>query len=115
MMDVFVVSAVRTAIGTFGGSLRKSEPGDLAARMTRAVLQRSGADPAAIGHVVFGQVIPTAPRDAYLARIATLGAPRPTSVPALTVTRRCGWGLQAIICARQAIALGDCEASIGGG
>src|ERR1700749_305261 len=115
MMDVFVVSAVRTAIGTFGGSLRKFEPGDLAARMTRAVIDRAGANPAAIGHVVFGQVIPTAPRDAYLARIATLGAGLPTSVPALTVNRLCGSGLQAIVSAAQAISLGDCDTAIGGG
>lgn len=115
MSDIFVVSAVRTAIGTFGGSLRKCEPGDLAARVTREVIQRSGADPASVGHVVFGQVIPTAPRDAYLARIATLGAGLSIGVPALTVNRLCGSGLQAVISAAQAIALGDCEVAIGGG
>jgi acetyl-CoA C-acetyltransferase len=115
MSDIFVVSAVRTAIGTFGGSLRKCEPGDLAARVTREVIGRSGADPASVGHVVFGQVIPTAPRDAYLARIATLGAGLPIGVPALTVNRLCGSGLQAVISAAQAISLGDCEVAIGGG
>lgn len=115
MSDIFVVSAVRTAIGTFGGSLRKCEPGDLAARVTREVIQRSGADPTTIGHVVFGQVIPTAPRDAYLARIATLGAGLPIGVPAFTVNRLCGSGLQAVISAAQAISLGDCEVAIGGG
>jgi len=115
MPEVFVVSAVRTAIGTFGGALRKHEPSELAARVTREVIQRSGADPAAIGHVVFGQVIPTAPRDAYLARIATLGAGLPAAVPALTVNRLCGSGLQAIISAAQAISLGDCDMAVGGG
>jgi acetyl-CoA C-acetyltransferase len=115
MSDIFVVSAVRTAIGTFGGSLRKCEPGDLAARVTREVIGRSGADPASVGHVVFGQVIPTAPRDAYLARIATLGAGLPIGVPALTVNRLCGSGLQAVISAAQAISLSDCEVAIGGG
>jgi acetyl-CoA C-acetyltransferase len=115
MSEVFVVSAVRTAIGTFGGALRKYEPGDLAARVTRQVLARSGADPAAVGHVVFGQVIPTSPRDAYLARIATLGAGLPISVPALTVNRLCGSGLQAIVSAAQAISLGDCDMAVGGG
>jgi acetyl-CoA C-acetyltransferase len=115
MSDIFVVSAVRTAIGAFGGSLRKCEPGDLAARVTREAIRRAGADPATVGHVVFGQVIPTAPRDAYLARIATLGAGLPIGVPALTVNRLCGSGLQAVISAAQAISLGDCEVAIGGG
>ncbi len=115
MTAVFIVAAVRTAIGSFGGSLRKYEPGDLAARVTREVVRRGGADGAQIGHVVFGQVIPTAPRDAYLARIAALGAGLPAAVPALTVNRLCGSGLQAIICAAQAIALGDCELAVAGG
>jgi acetyl-CoA C-acetyltransferase len=115
MSEIFVVSAVRTAIGAFGGALRKFEPGDLATRVTREVIGRSGVDPHAIGHVVFGQVIPTAPRDAYLARIATLGAGLGNQVPAFTVNRLCGSGLQAIVSAAQAIALGDCDAAIGGG
>ena len=115
MSDIFVVSAVRTAIGAFGGSLRKCEPGDLAARVTREAIRRGNADPTTVGHVVFGQVIPTAPRDAYLARIASLGAGLPIGVPALTVNRLCGSGLQAVISAAQAIALGDCEVAIGGG
>jgi acetyl-CoA C-acetyltransferase len=115
MSEVFVVSAVRTAIGTFGGALRRSEPGDLAARVTREVIRRSGPEPLPIGHVVFGQVIPTAPRDAYLARIATLGAGLGTEVPAFTVNRLCGSGLQAIVSASQAISLGDCDIAIGGG
>ena len=115
MSEIFVVAAVRTAIGAFGGALRSFEPGDLAARVTREVIQRSGTEPGAIGHVIFGQVIPTAPRDAYLARIATLGAGLPTSVPAFTVNRLCGSGLQAIVSAAQAIALGDCDTAVGGG
>jgi acetyl-CoA C-acetyltransferase len=115
MSEVFVVSAVRTAVGAFGGALRKYEPADLAARMTGEAVRRSGVNPATVGHVVFGQVIPTAPRDAYLARIAALGAGLPTSVPALTVNRLCGSGLQAIVSAAQAIALGDCDVAVGGG
>lgn len=114
-MDVFVVAAVRTAIGSFGGALRHSEPGDLAARVAREALRRSTLPAASIGHVVFGQVIPTAPRDAYLARLAALGGGLPVEVPALTVNRLCGSGLQAIVSAAQAIALGDCEAAIAGG
>ncbi len=76
--DVFIVSAVRTAIGTFGGSLRDFEPGDLGARTSREALARARVDAGAVGHVVFGQVIQTAPRDAYLARVAALGAGLPT-------------------------------------
>jgi acetyl-CoA C-acetyltransferase len=115
MTPVFLVSAVRTAIGSFGGSLRSCEPADLAARVTREAVRRAQADPARIGHVVFGQVISTGPRDAYLARIAALGAGLPQAVPALTVNRLCGSGLQAIISAAQAIALGDCELAVAGG
>jgi acetyl-CoA C-acetyltransferase len=114
-MEVFVVSAVRTAIGSFGGALRHSEPGELAARVAREALRRSALPAESIGHVVFGQVIPTAPRDAYLARLAALGGGLPVEVPALTVNRLCGSGLQAIVSAAQAIALGDCGAAIAGG
>jgi len=113
--ETYVVSAVRTAIGSFGGSLRDFEPGDLAARVTREAIARSRLDPGAVGHVVFGQVIHTSPRDAYLARIAGIGAGLPHAVPALTVNRLCGSGLQAIVSAAQAIALGDCDAAIAGG
>jgi acetyl-CoA C-acetyltransferase len=113
--EIYIVDAVRTAIGSFGGALRQHSPGDLAALVTREVLSRAAADPAAVGHVVFGQVIATAPKDAYLARIATLGAGLSTAVPAMTVNRLCGSGLQAIVSAAQAIALGDCEVAIGGG
>lgn len=114
-MQIFVVSAVRTAIGSFGGTLRDHEPGELAARVATEALRRGGLPAAAIGHVVFGQVIPTAPKDAYLARIATLGAGLSCDVPALTVNRLCGSGLQAILSAAQAMALGDCEAALAGG
>ena len=114
-MEVYVVSAVRTAIGSFGGSLRDCEPGDLAALVTGEAIRRANAPRDAIGHVIFGQVLPSAPRDAYLARLATLGAGLPVQVPALTVNRLCGSGLQAIVSAAQAIALGDCELAVGGG
>ncbi len=115
MREVFVLEAVRTAIGSFGGALRQWEPGNLAALTTREVIRRSNVEPAVIGHVVCGQVIPTAPRDAYLARIAALGAGLAPAVPAFTVNRLCGSGLQAVISAAQAILLGDCEGAIGAG
>ena len=114
-MEVYVVSAVRTAVGSFGGALRECEPGNLAALVTREAIRRAEAPPGSIGHVIFGQVLPTGPRDAYLARLATLGAGLAVQVPALTVNRLCGSGLQAIVSAAQSIALGDCELAVGGG
>jgi acetyl-CoA C-acetyltransferase len=115
MHDVFVVSAVRTAVGTFGGSLRDIPPSTLASTVTRETVARSGVDPQAVGHVVFGQVIPTEPRDAYLARIAGIEAGLPQETPALTVNRLCGSGLQAIVSAAQMLKLGDAEIAVAGG
>lgn len=115
MTAVFVVAAQRTAIGNFGGSLKDSPPGALGATVTRAAIARAGVEPARIGHVVFGQVVPTVPEDAYLARVAAVNAGVPVETPALTVNRLCGSGLQAIVSAAQAIMLGDCEVAIGGG
>ena len=113
--QVYIVAARRTAIGTFGGALKDKSPGELAAHVTRDVLEIAGVDPASVGHVVFGQVIPTGPRDAYLARIATLEAGLPQHVPALTLNRLCGSGLQAVVSAAQMIMLGDVGAAVAGG
>jgi acetyl-CoA C-acetyltransferase len=115
MKDVYVVAAVRTAIGTFGGSLKDQAPTQLAAQVTREVTRRAGIDPNVVGHVVFGQVIPTEPKDAYLARVAALDAGLPATVPAMTVNRLCGSGLQAVLSAAQSIMLGDAEVVVGGG
>jgi acetyl-CoA C-acetyltransferase len=115
MTDVYILSAVRTAIGTFGGALKDTAPTDLAAAVTRAAVSRAGVDADAIGHVVFGQVVGTEPKDAYMSRVAAINAGIPQEVPALTVNRLCGSGLQAVISAAQAVMLGDCELAIGGG
>jgi acetyl-CoA C-acetyltransferase len=115
MTDVYIISAVRTAIGTFGGALKEIAPTDLAAAVTRAALQRAGVDAGSIGHVVFGQVIATEPKDAYISRVAAVNAGIPHETPALTVNRLCGSGLQAVVSAAQAIMLGDCELALGGG
>jgi acetyl-CoA C-acetyltransferase len=115
MTDVYILSAVRTAIGTFGGALKEITPTDLAAAVTRAAVSRAGVDAGAIGHVVFGQVIATEPKDAYISRVAAVNAGIPTETPALTVNRLCGSGLQAVLSAAQAIMLGDCDAALGGG
>ena len=78
-------------------------------------MARAGIAPEAVGHVVFGHVITTHPRDHFVGRIAALGAGLPVETPALTVNRLCGSGLQAILSAAQAIMLGDCAVALGGG
>lgn len=115
MNDVFIVSAVRTASGTFGGSLRDVTPGTLATKVTAEAIRRSGAGTDSFGHVVFGQVIPTEPADAYLARVATLQAGLSPAVPALTLNRLCGSGLQAVLSAAQVVMLGDADLVVAGG
>ncbi len=112
---VYIVAAQRTAIGAFGGSLKDQAPCDLAALVTRAALESGGVDPSSVGHVVFGQVIPTAPRDAYLARVAALEAGLPQAVPAMTLNRLCGSGLQAVVSAAQMLMLGDADIAVAGG
>ena len=113
--DIFVVGTARTAIGTFGGSLKDVPNTQLATTAVKAALQRSGVSPDAIGHVVMGNVIPTDVKDAYLSRVAAIDAGCPIETPAFNVNRLCGSGLQAIISAAQAIQLGDCDIAIGGG
>ncbi|MBG6119958.1 MULTISPECIES: acetyl-CoA C-acyltransferase family protein [unclassified Sphingobium] len=115
MTDIFLVSAARTAIGSFGGALKDQKPGELAAHVARAAIDRAGIDAALVGNVVLGNVVHTEPRDAYAARIAAIGAGIPQEVPAHTVNRLCGSGLQAIITAAQSIMLGDCDIALGAG
>jgi acetyl-CoA C-acetyltransferase len=113
--DIYVVGAVRTAIGTFGGALKDISLADLATTAVRAVLERSKLPPKEIGHVVMGNVIPTEPRDAYLGRVAAMNAGIPKETPSFNVNRLCGSGLQAIVSAAQTILLGDTDLSIGAG
>ncbi|MFG1351395.1 acetyl-CoA C-acyltransferase family protein [Xanthobacter autotrophicus] len=113
--DIVIVGAARTAIGTFGGALRDVPLSQLATTAVKAALERSGAAPGKVGHVVLGNVIPTEPKDAYLSRVAALNAGLPETVPAFNVNRLCGSGLQAIISAAQTIAIGDADIAIGGG
>jgi acetyl-CoA C-acetyltransferase len=115
MREVYLVSGVRTAIGTFGGALKDVAPTDLATRVTAEALARSNVPAADIGHVVFGQVIHTESKDMYISRVAMINAGIPVETPALTVNRLCGSGVQAIVSAAQSILLGDCETAIGGG
>ena len=111
----YILSAVRTAIGTFGGSLMTKEPHELGSLVATEAMARAGVDPAQIGHVVFGNVIPTGPKDAYLARIAAMNAGIPPQVPSMTLNRLCGSGVQAIISAAQNILLGDASVALAGG
>ncbi len=113
--EIFVVGAVRTAIGSFGGALKDVPLVSLATSVVRAVLERSGVAPDQVGHVVMGNVVATEPRDAYLSRLAAIDAGIPCTTPAFNVNRLCGSGLQAIISAAQAIQLGDTSIAIGAG
>jgi acetyl-CoA C-acetyltransferase len=113
--DVMVVAGARTAIGDFGGSLKDFPPTDLAARCVKEALSRAKVAPDEVGHVVFGNVIHTDTRDMYLARVAAINGGIPKEVPALTLNRLCGSGLQAIVSAAQIVALGDADVAVAGG
>jgi acetyl-CoA C-acetyltransferase len=113
--EVVVVSAVRTAIGKYGGSLKDISPTDLAATVVRESIKRAAVDPADVGHVVFGNVIHTDTKDMYLSRVAAIRGGCPVETPALTVNRLCGSGLQAMVSAAQLIQLGDAEVAVAGG
>ena len=113
--EVLVVGAARTAVGSFGGSLKDVPLTTLATTAVKAALERSGAPAAEIGHLVMGNVIPTDTRDAYLSRVAAIEAGIPQETPAYNVNRLCGSGLQAIVSAAQTILLGDADLAIGAG
>ncbi|ELF6206696.1 thiolase [Pseudomonas putida] len=113
--EIYVVSAVRSAIGGFGGSLKDLPLADLATAITRAAIERSGVAAEQIGHMVMGTVIPTEPRDAYLSRVAAMNAGIPKETPAFNVNRLCGSGLQAIVSATQCLLLGDADVAVAAG
>jgi acetyl-CoA C-acetyltransferase len=113
--EVVVVSGVRTAIGTFGGSLKDIAPTELGAQVVREALKRANTDGKDVGHVVFGHVVNTEPKDMYLSRVAAINGGCAEGTPAFNVNRLCGSGLQAIISASQSILLGDADVAIGAG
>ena len=115
MQEVVIVSGVRTAIGTFQGSLRDKPPTELGTLVTAEALKRADVAPDEVGHVVFGNVIHTEPKDMYLSRIAAMEAGIPKETPAMTLNRLCGSGVQAVISAAQTIMLGDADVAVAGG
>jgi len=113
--DVFVVGAARTAIGTYGGALKEVPLADIATLAVKTAVERAGVGAENVGHLAMGTVVTTEPRDAYLSRVASVGAGIPKETPAFNVNRLCGSGLQAIISVSQSILLGDCEIAVGAG
>ncbi len=115
MSDIVILDGARTAIGTFGGSLAGVPPTQLGALVTKEAMARAGVEPGQIGHVVFGHVINTEPRDMYLSRVAAVDAGIPDTAPAMNVNRLCGSGAQAIVSATQSLMLGDVDFAVAGG
>ncbi|QPM91575.1 acetyl-CoA C-acyltransferase family protein [Pseudooceanicola algae] len=115
MEDIVILGAARTAIGSFGGGLAAVPPIDLGTIVAKAALERAGVDPAQIGHVVYGHVLNTEPRDMYLSRVAAMQAGVPETTPAMNVNRLCGSGAQAVVSAVQSLALGDADFALAGG
>jgi acetyl-CoA C-acetyltransferase len=115
MTDIVILDGCRTAIGTFGGALAATPPTALGAIVAREALARSGVEGGQIGHVVFGHVINTEPRDMYVSRVAAMEAGIPDTAPAMNVNRLCGSGAQAIVSVVQSLMLGDADFGLAGG
>ena len=113
--DIYIVGGVRTAIGDFGGALKGFKPADLGGKVIAEALDRAGVKPGDVGHVVLGQVGNTSARDAFMARVAALNAGIPNEVPALTLNRLCGTGIQSIVSAAQMMKLGEADITVAGG
>ena len=114
MEDIVIVSAVRTAVGKFGGSLAKIPAVDLGAIVIKEALARAKVDPSQVSEVIMGQVL-AAGAGQNPARQALLKAGLPKEVPGLTINAVCGSGLKAVMLAAQAIAWGDAEIVVAGG
>ncbi|GGB43249.1 thiolase [Roseibium aquae] len=115
MKEIVIASAARSAVGSFGGSLKDIAPADLGALIASAAIERAGIEAGQVEQTFFGSVIHTEPRDMYIARVAARGAGVPDEAPALTMNRLCGSGLQAIVSAVQAISMGDGDVTLAGG
>src|ERR1700758_3522732 len=114
MTDVVIASAARTAIGSYGRGLASVPPSDLGATAATAAIERARIEPDAVDHVVFGNVIHTEPGDAYIARVVGMKAGVPKEVPAYTVNRLCGTGVQSIVSGAQAIQTGEASVVLAG-
>ena len=115
LREAWIVEAVRTPIGRYGGALASVRPDDLAAAVLRAVVERAGIDPALVEDVILGCANQAGEDNRNVARMALLLADFPVEVGGQTVNRLCGSGLQAINSAAHAIAVGDGDVFIGGG
>jgi acetyl-CoA C-acetyltransferase len=113
--EVVISSAARTAVGSYGKSLKDVPPTDLGATAVEAALDRAGVDKERVDQVVFGNVIHSAPEDMYMARVVGMKAGIPKEVPAFTVNRLCGTGVQSIVSGAQAIQTGDARVVVAGG
>ncbi|MBI4240150.1 MAG: acetyl-CoA C-acetyltransferase [Candidatus Rokubacteria bacterium] len=113
--EIVILRGARTPFGSFGGSLKDVPAVEVGVIAARAALERSGVRPEQVDHVVFGNVIQTSGADIYFARHIGLKVGCPLEVPALTVNRLCGSGLQAIVSAAQLILLGEAEVVLAGG
>ena len=115
MEDIYIVSGVRTAIGDFGGALKSFFPSDLGTKVVAEAIGRAGVAPTDVQHVVIGQVMPTSAKDGMLSRTIALNAGIPFEVPAFTLNRLCGSGVQAIVSAAQMMQLGEASITVAGG
>ncbi|KQI71846.1 acetyl-CoA acetyltransferase [Loktanella sp. 5RATIMAR09] len=115
MTEIVILGGARTAIGAFGGSLAGTPPIELGTIVAKAALERADVDGAQVGHVAFGHVINTEPKDMYLSRVAAMNAGIPDTTPAMNVNRLCGSGVQAIVSVVQSLMLGDADFGLAGG
>ncbi|MFZ9315413.1 MAG: acetyl-CoA C-acyltransferase family protein [Burkholderiaceae bacterium] len=115
MREVMVLSAVRSAVGGFGGSLSGLEPAELGGMVMKEAIARSKVNPEQINYTVVGNCIPTESRSPYVSRVASIQAGLPMSSVALTINRLCGSALQAVVSTSQNILLGDSDFGVGGG
>jgi len=115
MTDIVILDGCRTAIGTFGGALAGTPPTTLGTIVAKEAMARAGVEGGQIGHVVYGHVINTEPRDMYVSRVSAIDAGIPDSAPAMNVNRLCGSGAQAIVSVVQSLMLGDADFGLAGG
>ena len=115
MTDIVILDGCRTAIGTFGGALAGTPPTILGTLVAKEALARASVEGGQIGHVVYGHVINTEPRDMYVSRVSAIDAGIPDSAPAMNVNRLCGSGAQAIVSVVQSLMLGDADFGLAGG